>query len=70
MTASSQIERASTRVAILLSTYNGERFLEQQLDSLLAQSHDNFIIVLRDDCSTDSTPSILQRYSNAPAAVS
>jgi glycosyltransferase involved in cell wall biosynthesis len=65
LTASPQIERASTRVAILLSTYNGERFLEQQLDSLLAQSHDNFIIVLRDDCSTDSTPSILQRYSDA-----
>lgn len=65
MTALPKTKDASTRVAILLSTYNGERFLEQQLDSLLGQSHDNFIVVLRDDCSTDSTSSILQRYSDA-----
>ncbi len=52
----------STRVAILLSTYNGEKFLCEQLDSLLTQSHDNFILVARDDGSSDETWNILQDY--------
>ena len=62
-------EVAATRVAILLSTYNGERFLEAQLDSLLAQTHKNIIIVMRDDGSTDSTRAILQRYADAHPAL-
>ena len=40
---------AHTKIAVLLSTYNGEKFLAEQLDSLLAQSHKNFILVVRDD---------------------
>jgi len=54
----------SIRVAILLSTYNGEKFLSEQLDSLLAQSHDNFILVARDDGSSDGTWNILQDYQS------
>ena len=54
----------STRVAILLSTYNGEKFLPEQLDSLLRQTHDNFILVARDDGSSDETRNILQNYQS------
>lgn len=53
---------ANPRVAILLSTYNGEKFLGEQLDSLLAQSYPDFIIVVRDDGSRDATAEILDRY--------
>ena len=56
------------RVAILLSTFNGEKFLAQQLDSLLAQTHENFVIVVRDDGSTDSTKAILQRFAETHPA--
>lgn len=51
------------RMAVLLSTFNGEDFLNAQLDSILYQSFTQFVIVVRDDCSNDSTPSILNRYA-------
>ena len=50
-------------LAVLLSTYNGERFLAEQLNSLLGQSYDNFRIVVRDDGSSDDTPGILRHYA-------
>lgn len=51
------------RVAIVLATYNGEAFLRQQLDSLLAQDYLDFVIVARDDNSHDATLEILQHYA-------
>ncbi len=50
------------KIAILLATYNGDRFLSAQLDSILAQSYGNYVLVVRDDCSSDATFTILQRY--------
>lgn len=50
-------------VSIALCTYNGERFLAQQLDSLLAQTYSNLEIVVSDDRSTDDTLTILDEYS-------
>lgn len=49
-------------VQILLSTYNGERYLKEQLDSLLAQDYPNIHILIRDDGSTDNTLNILEPY--------
>ena len=54
---------AVPRISIALCTYNGERFLEQQLDSLLAQDHQPLELVACDDGSTDGTWAILQRYA-------
>ena len=54
---------AHTKIAVLLSTYNGEKFLAAQIDSLLGQSHKNFILVVRDDGSNDRTVSILESYA-------
>ena len=47
------------RVTVLLSTYNGARFLPQQLRSLYEQTYPDVRILVRDDGSTDSTRSIL-----------
>jgi glycosyltransferase involved in cell wall biosynthesis len=49
-------------VAILLCTYNGARFLDEQLDSLEAQSHQNWVVIASDDGSTDQTLEVLQQY--------
>ena len=49
-------------VAILLCTYNGARFLAEQLDSLESQTHQNWIIFASDDGSSDQTLEILQQY--------
>lgn len=49
--------------AILLATYNGEAYLRQQLDSLLEQSYEDFVICVHDDGSKDGTAAILEEYA-------
>ena len=46
-------------IDILLSTYNGEKYLSEQLDSLFSQSYNDFRIIVRDDGSSDKTKDIL-----------
>ncbi len=50
----------SAKVDILLATYNGAAFLQQQLESLLAQTHQNWRLFVRDDGSSDTTVALLQ----------
>lgn len=54
---------AGDRVSVALCTYNGARFLAQQLDSLLAQTHPPYELVAADDASSDDTWEVLQRYA-------
>ena len=49
-------------VAVLLSTYNGEQYLSEQLDSLVAQTHKTLAIHIRDDGSADGTLDIIRDY--------
>jgi len=51
-----------SKIVILLSTYNGEDYLAEQLDSLLKQTYSDFIVIIRDDGSTDSTEKIINHY--------
>src|SRR5260221_9001719 len=51
-----------TKIDILLATYDGEKYLKQQLDSLLAQTYENIRIIIRDDASQDGTKEIIQEY--------
>lgn len=50
---------------VLLSTYNGEKYLCEQLDSLIAQKNVDLKILVRDDGSSDNTREILEKYYNA-----
>lgn len=51
-------------IDILLATYNGEKYLKCQLDSILNQTYKNIRILINDDCSTDKTREILKEYEN------
>ena len=53
--------RETDTVLVLLSSYNGERFIKEQLNSLLNQTMNTFILI-RDDGSTDNTVSIIREY--------
>ena len=54
-------------ISIAIAAYNGEKFIRQQMDSILAQTISDFEIVVCDDCSTDKTINILENYaSNDP----
>lgn len=50
-------------VSICLPVYNGEKFLAQAIDSVLAQTYRNFELLVSDDCSTDGSSEIIQRYA-------
>lgn len=54
--------QAVGRVAILLSTYNGEKYLAAQLESLISQEYKNWEIHASDDGSSDGTLQVLERY--------
>ncbi|GHT83391.1 glycosyl transferase family 2 [Betaproteobacteria bacterium] len=54
---------APSRVAILLASFTGERFLRRQLDSLLAQTHRDWSLFVSDDGSTDRTRTIIEAFA-------
>ncbi|EBK2059891.1 glycosyltransferase, partial [Salmonella enterica subsp. enterica serovar Typhi] len=47
---------------VLLSTYNGEKYIEEQLDSLIKQEGVQLHVLIRDDGSTDSTINVINRF--------
>ena len=49
-------------VSVLLPTYNGEKYIAEQLDSLLNQDYPQFEVYIRDDGSTDGTVAIIDKY--------
>jgi glycosyltransferase involved in cell wall biosynthesis len=50
------------KISILLSTYNGELYLQEQIDSILTQTATNWVLYIRDDGSTDKTNAIIEDY--------
>ena len=56
-------------VSIAVCTYNGERFLSKQIDSIINQRYTNLEIVISDDCSRDSTRQLLQAYQEKDARI-
>ena len=49
-------------IDILLSTYNGEKYVEELLESLNNQTYKDFNVIVRDDGSTDRTLDIIKKY--------
>lgn len=49
-------------ITVLVAAYNGEAYIREQMDSILAQSQGGIHIVVSDDCSSDRTPEILEEY--------
>ena len=50
------------KISIVLAAYNGEKYLKQQLESFCYQTRFPDELVIVDDCSTDSTPTILKEF--------
>ncbi len=57
-----QMSKENQEVAILLATYNGEKYLEEQLKSIANQTFKNFMCYIHDDNSSDSTKIIVRKY--------
>ena len=50
------------KISVAMATYNGEKYIQKQLDSILNQSHKVNEIILVDDKSTDNTREVIQKY--------
>ncbi len=50
------------KIDVLMATYNGEKYLKEQIDSILNQTYKNIHLIISDDCSTDKTREILKTY--------
>jgi glycosyltransferase involved in cell wall biosynthesis len=56
-------------ISVILSVYNGEKYLAPALESILAQTLHDFEFITIDDGSTDGTPRILEQYSQRDARI-
>lgn len=56
-------------VSVVMCTYNGEKFLHQQIGSVLSQTYSNLELVIVDDASSDNTSQILEEYRRKDSRV-
>lgn len=56
-------------VSIAMCTYNGERFLKEQLESILNQTYKNIELIITDDCSKDTTVEIIKEYQKSDSRI-
>ena len=55
-------------IDILMSVYNGSNYIEEQIDSILGQTYNNWLLIFRDDGSTDNSVEIIKGYQHRYAA--
>jgi putative glycosyltransferase len=60
---------ANPTILIMMTTYNGQKFLIQQIESICQQSYSNWQLVVRDDGSSDQTLAILNTYAEKDARI-
>lgn len=56
----------STLVSTIIPNYNHARYLPERLESVLGQTYQNYEVIILDDCSTDNSREVIERYSANP----
>jgi glycosyltransferase involved in cell wall biosynthesis len=56
-------------VSIVITSYNGDKYLAEQLESIIGQTYPSLEIIISDDASTDDTWAIAQRYATQDARI-
>ncbi len=51
-----------TKVRIMMATYNGEKYIREQIESIISQTYPNWSLIIQDDGSKDGTWAILEKY--------
>ncbi len=62
-------KKEDKKISVILPVYNGERYLEEALKSILCQTYTNLELIVVDDCSTDCTGEIIKKYSESDERV-
>lgn len=55
--------KVNDQVLILMASYNGEKYIEEQIESILNQTYKNILLLISDDNSTDATQKIIRNYT-------
>lgn len=63
-TRNSQKENIGEMISVCMATYNGEKYIEEQVKSILPQLAENDELIVSDDCSTDRTVEILENFND------
>ena len=58
------LNKQKTKVTVGIPTYNNEKFIRKAIDSVLSQTFSDFELIISDDASTDSTPTICDEYKH------
>ena len=58
------MESNDPKISVLMTVYNSERYLRTAIESVLNQSLKDFELIILDDCSTDSSWSIIEKYAS------
>lgn len=56
-------------ILIMMATYNGEKYIAKQLDTIINQTYTNWELIIRDDISTDNTLSIIKDYAKKDSRI-
>ena len=56
-------------ISVVLPVYNGEKYLRESIDSVIAQTYQNWELLIVDDCSTDSTALIAKEYAEKDSRI-
>jgi teichuronic acid biosynthesis glycosyltransferase TuaG len=59
----------SNLVSIITPSYNSSRFIEECIDSVLSQTHDNWELLIVDDCSSDNSCELIEKYNDKRIAL-
>lgn len=54
------------KISVIIPNYNHAAYLKERIDSVLTQTYQDFEVILLDDCSTDNSHEIIERYRNHP----
>ena len=63
------MSKSSSLVSIAMATYNGEKYIAEQLENLVNQTHKPIEIVITDDHSTDNTVSIIKEFQKKHSSI-
>lgn len=58
------------KISVILPVYNGEKYLKAAIESVLSQTCQHFELIIIDDCSTDASREIAQRYTSLDRRIS
>jgi len=64
------MKESNPKVSIVLPVYNGEKYIRESIDSILAQSFTDWELLVVDDCSVDGTAEILKEYMSVDSRIS